>query len=108
MELELQKEQIKTNRKIYSGRTEHIETTEIIVPDYLPDVSAVTASQAQINIKDKSAADDRVTVNGEICFTALFAAQGGGAPGSVSGRADRLSFEVQHFKKTEDNMGNIE
>ena len=87
MELELQKEQIKTNRKIYSGRTEHIETTEIIVPDYLPDVSAVTASQAQINIKDKSAADDRVTVNGEICFTALFAAQGGGAPVSVSGRA---------------------
>ena len=24
-----------------------------------------------------------------------------------AGRRDRLSFEVQHFKKTEDNMGNI-
>ena len=25
----------------------------------------------------------------------------------VPGEVDRLSFEVQHFKKTEDNMGNI-
>ncbi|MBQ3378735.1 MAG: DUF3794 domain-containing protein [Clostridia bacterium] len=87
MELELQKEQICTNRKIYSGRMEHIETTEIIIPDYLPDVRAVISSQAQIYIKDKSAADDKITVSGEIHFTALFAADGDKSPLSVSGRA---------------------
>ncbi|MBR2742409.1 MAG: DUF3794 domain-containing protein [Clostridia bacterium] len=87
MELELQKEKIGTNKKIYAGRAEHIETAEIIVPDYLPDARAVISSQARINIKDKSAADGKITINGEICFTALISADGGNIPVCASGRA---------------------
>ena len=70
MELDLLKQQINTNKKLYDGRSEHIETIEIIVPDYLPDAKSIITSQAQINIKDKSAADNIITVNGEIhlCF----------------------------------------
>lgn len=96
MELDLLKQQIHTNKKLYDGRTEHIETIEIIVPDYLPDAKSIITSQAQINIKDKSAADDKITVSGEIHFTALFAAEGDQTPVGVTTRAPfREVFAVQ-------------
>lgn len=87
MELDLLKEQIYTSKRLYNGRSEHIESLEVIVPDYLPDAKSIVSKNARIILKDKTAQDDKVILSGEVAFEALFSAEGGSAPIPLRARA---------------------
>jgi len=74
--------QIKTNNEIisvdavlYEGTNEHSIEAEIIIPDYLPDLTRVVKVDAEQKIRDFYIQNDKIVVEGVVNFNVFFISQ---------------------------------
>lgn len=74
MELELKKERFACYRALPQLCSVHEETTETIVPDYLPDIARVVDSGGCLFLRSHSLADGRISVSGQVRMTLLYMA----------------------------------
>ena len=87
MEISFVGESLKYFQRLYSASFTHEETSEIIVPDALPDVGGVLIVEGTALLRGKEANTDSLTVIGVCDLSVLYLPEEGGTP-------CRLSMEI--------------
>ncbi len=87
MEISFESESLRYFERLYSGSSTHEETTELIVPDALPDVGGVLSVEGSALLRGKEAGTDSLTVSGVCDLSILYLPEEGGT-------LQRLSTEV--------------
>lgn len=72
MELDVLKEQLAFLERVYDGDAEYIDETEVIVPDYMPDIMRVIETGGCVCIKDKAISNNSITVTGDVLYYVLY------------------------------------
>ena len=75
MELELQKNELICYETIGGGCIQGEETLETAIPEYCPDMARLVDAVGQLYIKEKVAAQNRMTVRGEVKVTVLYTSE---------------------------------
>ncbi|MPM38648.1 hypothetical protein SDC9_85278 [bioreactor metagenome] len=72
MDYKLLSEQMKYNEKIYAQTTEHAMQSDVIVPDFLPDMKKIVFVNSSALLKQKICGADHASVEGELCCDILY------------------------------------
>lgn len=72
MELNFERQELMTDRKIFEGTAEQSIDTEITLPDYYPEVSKILTCQSKINIQNKQCSGGTATIGGQVLLTVLY------------------------------------
>ena len=75
MELELKKEQFACYQALPQLSENREETTETIVPDYLPDIARIVDASGCLFLRSREIADGKAQVSGTIRMTLLYVAE---------------------------------
>ena len=86
MELELKKEQFACYQALPQLSENREETTETIVPDYLPDIARIVDASGCLFLRSREIADGKAQVSGTVRMTLLYVAED--AQGMKSARRD--------------------
>lgn len=78
MEIGFERESLRYFERLYSASFTHEETTEIIVPDALPDVGGVLLVEGTALLRGKEADTDSLTVSGVCDVSVLYLSEEGG------------------------------
>ena len=74
MELELKKEQFACYQALPQLSENREETTETIVPDYLPDIARIVDASGCLFLRSREIADGKAQVSGTVRMTLLYVA----------------------------------
>ena len=75
MELELKKEQFACYQALPQLSENREETTETIVPDYLPDIARIVDASGCLFLRSREIADGKAQVSGMVRMTLLYVAE---------------------------------
>lgn len=75
MELELKKEQFACYQALPQLSENREETTETIVPDYLPDIARIVDASGCLFLRSREIADGKAQVSGTVRMTLLYVAE---------------------------------
>ena len=78
MEISFESESLRYFERLYSGSFTHEETTEMIVPDALPDVGGILMVEGTALLRGKESNTDSLTVTGVCDLSILYLAEEGG------------------------------
>ena len=78
MEISFESESLRYFERLYSASFTHEETTEIIVPDSLPDVGGVLTVEGTPLLRGKEAGTDSLSVSGVCDLSVLYVPEDGG------------------------------
>ena len=75
MELELKKEKFACYQALPQLSENREETTETIVPDYLPDIARIVDASGCLFLRSREIADGKAQVSGTVRMTLLYVAE---------------------------------